>query len=182
MSSYTKSFILIFSILLILFSFNIITIAEEGLITSIGQNPGGLMVKVTLKKFDLDYVYEPDIKSDELKDYKFAVLSVGCSHKGLCAADTNFKCELKRTKNIVGVMKEKDYPLIFVHLGGKLKRDVNSNKLIEEVAPYAAHLVITAESNNDDYFTNLSEEKDIDLHIIDNLSHLKNAFKEIFDK
>ena len=182
MNSSTKSFILIFSILLILLSFNIITIAEEGLITSIGQNPGGLMVKVTLKDFDVNYIYSPQIEINELKDYQFTILSVGCSQKGLCSAETDFKKELKRTKELIEIMKEKDYPIIFVHLGGKLRRDVRSNKLIEEVAPYASDMVITKDSNEDGYFTKLSQEKEIPLHIIDNLSHLEDVFAEIFSE
>jgi len=181
-SSYNKRFILIFSIFLILLSFNITTLAKEGLITSIGQNPGGLMVKVTLKDFDVNYIYSPQIEINELKDYQFTILSVGCSQKGLCSAETDFKKELKRTKELIEVMKEKDYPIIFVHLGGKLRRDVRSNKLIEEVAPYASDMVITKDSNEDGYFTKLSKEKDIPLHIIDNLSHLDNVFAEIFSK
>src|SRR6056297_1306051 len=177
-----KKYFLIFLIFLIIITFNIQTQAWEGLITSIGQNPGGLMIKVSLKDLDLNYVYNPKIKSEELENYQFAILSVGCSQKGLCAADTNFKCELQRTKNIIEVMKKSNYPIIFVHLGGQLRRDLRSNELIEVIAPHASHLVITEKSNYDNYFSELSENQNIGLHIIDNLSHIKNVFTEIFEK
>jgi len=176
----TRYFGLLTLVFLLILTFSVKTGAENVLITSIGQNPGGLMVKVVMDKMNKDFTYKPLIESSELKDYNTAILSLGCSQKGLCAADCSFKEELKRTKKIVNIMKKKNYPVILVHLGGKLKRDEKSNQLINVVAPISSHFVVTEESNNDKYFTEMSNEKDIELHIIKNLSKLENVFRDIF--
>ena len=151
----TRYFGLLTLVFLLILTFSVKTGAENVLITSIGQNPGGLMVKVVMDKMNKDFTYKPLIESSELKDYNTAILSLGCSQKGLCAADCSFKEELKRTKKIVNIMKKKNYPVILVHLGGKLKRDEKSNQLINVVAPISSHFVVTEESNNDKYFTEI---------------------------
>lgn len=170
----------LFLIFFLLFTFSLKSSAENILVTSIGQNPGGLMIKVVLNKLDLDFTYQPLIKSKAIQGFNIVILSVGCSQKGLCAADSSFEEELQRTKSIVGTLKEKDCQVILVHLGGKLKRDEKSNKLLNKVAPISSHFVITEESNSDNYFSNYSKVKDIELHVIDNLSKLEIVFREIF--
>ena len=170
-----------FLIFLLIFSFSYKVQAGRVLITSIGQNPGGLMVKVVLNKMNVDFTYEPLIQSDELEEYDYAILSVGCSQKGLCAADCSFDDELKRTKDLIAAIDQKGYQVILVHLGGKLKRDDKSNKLINQVAPISSHFVITEESNVDDYFSHTAKEKNIELHIVEKLSKLEVVFEEIFN-
>lgn len=181
MKKIIRSMSIIIITFVLLFTFSVEAGAEDVLITSIGQNPGGLMVKVVMDKMNKDFTYKPLIESTELKDYNTAILSLGCSQKGLCAADCSFKEELKRTKEIVNIMKKKNYPVILVHLGGKLKRDEKSNKLINVVAPISSHFVVTEESNNDKYFTEMSKAKDKKLHIIKNLSKLESVFRDIFE-
>ena len=180
MKKLIKNFAVLFLIFFVFFTFSLSASAEKILVTSIGQNPGGLMIKVVLNKLNLDFTYQSLIKSEEIEGYSTIILSVGCSQKGLCAADSSFEEELQRTKRIVKKLKEENYQVILVHLGGKLKRDEKSNELLSEVVPISSHFVITEESNNDNYFSNYSQEKNIELHMIDNLSKLETVFKEIF--
>jgi len=176
------SYICLISLMIVmLFTFSAKTGAGDVLITSIGQNPGGLMVKVVLNKMNVDFTYEPLIQGKDLEEYDYAILSVGCSQKGLCAADCSFDDELERTQELIAAIDKKGYPVILVHLGGKLKRDAKSNKLINQVAPISSHFVITEESNVDEYFSQTANEKNIDLHIVEKLSKLEVVFKEIFN-
>ena len=149
------------------------------LITSLGQNPDGLMVKVVMEKLGVKFQYLPLAGPAELVGSKTLIISAGISYKGLAAADLKLADEIKRSRALREKAQMENLPVIFVHFGGKARRDDRSNQLIEIVAPQASYLIIYQDSNNDQYFTSLAEEKEIPLQIIEKLYNIRHIFSEL---
>ncbi len=156
------------------------TFKQPILITSLGQNPDGLMVKVVLEKNNISYNYLPQASIKEIEVYKSIIITVGVSCKGLNAANIQYQHEVKRAEEILKRTLDNRIPIILVHFGGSARRDSRSNHLIEMIAPYSSYLIIYQDSNNDNYFTKLAEEKNISLELVDKLYNIEKVFCEIF--
>ena len=63
--------------------------AADVVLTSVGQSPDVMMVRVVLRKMKIDADSEPLLKADALAGRKVLVAVVGGSSKGLGAAGIN---------------------------------------------------------------------------------------------
>ncbi len=159
-----------------------VTFSEPVLITSIGQNPDALMVKVLLTKNKIEFGYSALAKVEELSEYKTIIMVVGASTKGLGAAGIDFETELERTKTLIAAAVEKEIPIVLAHVGGKSRRGTKSNQLIDLVGAVASYMIITEAGNEDGYFTKIAEERNIPLKTADKILNTGAYFKEIFIK
>jgi hypothetical protein len=182
-----KRLIILFLILLIYISNNYteakkpVYPEEPVLITSLGQNPDGLMIKVVLSKIGVENNYLELASSEDLKNnYHSVVMAVGVSYKGLGAAGINYNAEISRTKKIVSEAIKKECPIIFVYFGENPGREKRTIQLIKLVAPYSAYLIIKEDANQDKYFAETAQENKIPLIIVANLAQLENIFKNIY--
>lgn len=155
--------------------------AEPVLITSLGQNPDGLMVKVVLNKIGVKNNYIELTKGEELNDYHSIIMAVGVSYKGLGANGINFEYEVNRAKNLVSKALEMDCPIILVLLGGSFSREKETNQLIELIAPYSSFVVMEKDKNRNKYITNLIHGKIISIIVIDKLAQLESVFTNLYD-
>jgi len=157
---------------------------EPVLITSIGQSPGAMMAKVLAKKIDLDYLYDPLADSAVLEenDINTIIAVLGASGKGLGAAGIDVEDEIERVESLLEAAKEMDIPFIAMHIEGAQRRGDMSNDLINEFVPEADYLIVKQSGNDDDLFTELSEENEISLTEIDKAvdatAVLENLFSE----
>ena len=79
----------IFSIVLTIFIvvlFDSMALAATIALTSAGQSPDAMMVKVILKKMNVEADFDMALKPDAIKDHKALIIVVGGSSKGLGAA------------------------------------------------------------------------------------------------
>lgn len=155
--------------------------AEPVLITSLGQNPDGLMVKVVLNKIGVKNNYIELTKGEELNDYHSIIMAVGVSYKGLGANGINFEYEVNRTKNLVGKALETDCPIILVLLGGSFGREKETNQLIELIAPHSSFVIMKKDRNKNKYITNLIHGKIIPIIVVDKLAQLESVFTNLYD-
>jgi hypothetical protein len=154
---------------------------EPVLITPVGQNPDGLMVKVVLSKIGIknDYL-ELASGADLSNDYHSVVLSIGVSYKGLGAIGINYHDEVDRARQLVGEAFKKDCPIILISFGENPGREKRTNQLIKMIAPYSAYIISKAASGKDKYFAAIAHDHKIPLISVGNLAQLENIFKDIY--
>lgn len=159
-----------------------VTFSEPVLITSIGQNPDALMVKVLLTKNKIQFGYSALAAVEDLSEYKTVIMVVGASTKGLGAAGIDFETELERTQALVAAAVDKEISIIFAHVGGKSRRGAKSDQLIDLVSAEASYMIITEDGNTDGRLTTISEERNIPLKTAKKVISTGVYFKEIFSK
>ena len=163
-------------ILLLLVSFTVfagqIMAAQETeklpdvLITSIGQSADARMISVLLTRYGIEPVYEQLAPADAIENYKIVIAVVGGSSKGLGAAGIDQGDEIARTKELLQKIEEHGTVLLVMHTGGEARRGALSDAFLDEIVPYADHLIVVESGNMDGYFTSISKEKDISMEIV----------------
>jgi len=136
------------------------------LITSIGQSADARMVSVLLIRHGIEPVYEQLASTDVIKDYKIVIAVVGGSSKGLGAAGIDQKDEIARAQELLQEIEQQETVLLVMHTGGEARRGALSDAFLDEIVPYADHLIVVEAGNMDGYFTNISKEKDIPIEIV----------------
>jgi hypothetical protein len=187
----TKIFFIVITVLLIsLFSFNggmaaNSTTGEKSpdvLITSVGQSADARMIKVVAGKLQIICDFEQVAKPDIIKNYKILVVVVGGSSKGLGAAGIDKEQELVRAQELIKEAKVRSVKILVMHVGGEARRGALSDAFLNEVVPYADHLIVVENGNKDEYFTQISKEKEISIEFVTKILATGELMKGYFDK
>jgi hypothetical protein len=198
---------LVFS-LFIFFSYSILESQPEipetklpVLITSCGQSPGPIMLKVVFMKLKLEFktkAYEvielataEDLKTMEQAGtpFKSIIIVMGASLKGMGAAGISIDDELTRTSKLIEEARRKGITIIGAHIEGMKRRaqgaavgDNTDELSIDAVAPNSDLLVIIKEGNADGRFTTISKEKNIPMIEAEKTLDLLSEFKTLFTR
>ncbi len=171
------------------------------LITSCGQSPGPIMLKVVFMKLKLEAetkAYEV-IESATVEDlkamketgtpYKSIIIVMGASLKGMGAAGISIDDELSRTSKLIEEARRQGITIIGAHIEGMKRRAQgaavgdNSDELsIDAVAPKSDLLVIKKEGNADGRFTTIANEKNIPMIEVEKTLDLIPEFKKLFTR
>jgi porphobilinogen deaminase len=179
-------------------------IPETGLpvlITSCGQSPGPIMLKVVFMRLKLEA--EPkafevielataeDLKAMEEAGtpYKSLIIVMGASLKGMGAAGISIDDELSRTSKLIEEARRQGITIIGAHIEGMKRRaqgaavgDNTDELSIDAVAPKSDLLVIIKEGNTDGRFTTIANEKNIPMIEAEKTLDLLSEFKKLFQK
>jgi len=174
-----------FLVILFLFSMNIysqdeIKFEAPILITSAGQSAD---VKLTKLLFDMQKLPATTIimaKTSDLKDVKSLVIVPGFSSKGLGAAGVSVDDEIKRVEEIINTANKKRIPIILLHIGGKARRQGNSDNFIKMVANASKYMIVVKQGNEDNLFTDLSKSLNIPLEIVDKIPNAGAPIGKLF--
>jgi hypothetical protein len=169
------------------------------LISSCGQSPGAMMLKVVMMRVWPGVKPTPfEIKelasSDDLKTkketgtpYKTLIIVMGASLKGMGAAGISMENELDRTAKLIAEAKNQGMIIIGAHIEGMKRRsqgasagDTTDEQSIDAVAPNSGLLVIHKGGNADNRFTVISKEKNIPLIQVEKTIDLVGEFKKLF--
>ena len=73
------------------------------IVTTCGQSPGALMVKLLFKRAKIECEQNDALTADDLKDgkYKTLIITTGTSLKGMGAAGTDIDAEVKRIQAVI---------------------------------------------------------------------------------
>ena len=156
--------------------------SPEILITSIGQSADARMINVLATRAEIETVYEQIASPEIIKDFKIVIAVVGGSSKGLGAAGIDQNDEIARTKELIQEIKVRDVKLLVMHIGGENRRGALSDAFLDETVPYADYLIIVKSGNMDNYFTNISKEKEIPLEIVDKIIDTGEPFKAYIEE
>jgi hypothetical protein len=116
--------------------------------------------------------------------YQTVIIAIGASLKGMGASGLTVEDEVKRLKQITDHCRKKGINIIGLHVGGQSKRGApgsDNERMIDAVAPFADHLIITMDSNKDGRFSKIAEEKGIPLTQVEYALELVDIFKKIFE-
>lgn len=133
--------------------------AADLALTTVGQSPDAVMVKVLLKRLGLDPVYDPLLNAETLGAAKALIAVVGGSTKGLGAAGIDAESEKIRAVHLLEAARHKGIPILVMHVGGEGRRGTLSDLFIQATAPFGSEFLIVQGANADGIFTQLAQGK-----------------------
>ena len=145
------------SLFLVLFAASSAFAAQVAL-TSVGQSPDAMMVRVVLRNvLKIDPAFNALMSPSDLGDAKVVIAVVGGSSKGLGAAGINQDDEAARAKALLQAAKDTGKKVLIMHVGGEGRRGTLSDLFITEASPYADGMIIVDGGNQDGIFTKIAE-------------------------
>lgn len=128
--------------------------AADVAITSVGQSPDGMMVKVLMKRLKIEPDYDALMKPEALSDQKVLIAVVGGSSKGLGAAGIDKDEENARALSLIDAAKQKGMKIVIMHVGGDGRRGDLSDMFITAVTKTGDRVIVVKSGNADGIFTN----------------------------
>lgn len=172
------------------------TAEEPVALTSCGQSPGPVRLKIFMKRLNIDYDYNLLITANDLvaakkagKPFKSLIIVTGASLKGMGAAGVSMDDELARTKGLLEEAKKQGIKVIGAHIEGMARRsqgaasgDSSDEQSIDAVCPNSAFMIVKKEGNKDGRFTTISKGKNIPLILFDMNAEIPDVLSKIFNK
>jgi hypothetical protein len=164
------------------------------LITSCGQSPGPMKLKVFAKRLKLDHVYNLQATAQDLvaknkegNPFKSIIIVTGASLKGMGAAGISLEDELARAKGLIEEARKQGIVVIGAHIEGMARRAQgaapgdNSDELsIDTVCPNSDFLIIRKDGDADGRFTTISKSKNIPMIVFEKNMELQDVLTNIF--
>jgi hypothetical protein len=157
-----------------------IRFAEPILLTSCGQGPDVLMMKVMLTRDSLRFEYIPLASAENLPGKGSLVLVLGGSSKGLGAAKISDADETVRVVALLEAARKDSLPVLAVHLGGLNRRGALSDPFNRLGAEGADHLIVVKSGNRDEFFSTIAAERKIPLDTLDTALKVGALVKDFY--
>jgi hypothetical protein len=170
------------------------------LITSCGQSPGATMLKVIFSRLGLGtdpapYAVNILATADVLQEaedagrpYQSLIIVMGASLKGMGAAGISMGGELERIDALIQAAQDKNIKIIGAHIEGMKRRaqgaspgDNTDEISIDAVAPKSDILVVNESGDQDQRFTNISNNHNIPMVTVEKNLELIPAMKQLFN-
>ncbi|SMG40255.1 DUF6305 family protein [Dethiosulfovibrio salsuginis] len=126
-----------------------VSCAADVALTSIGQSPDAMMVKVVLKSLKITPDYEALMKATDLDGQKVLIAVVGGSSKGLGAAGIDKDQEVARSKALMEKAQADGMKILVMHVGGPGRRGTLSDLFISAAVPFSDALIVVDRDNTD---------------------------------
>ena len=153
------------------------------IVTTCGQSPGAVMVKMSLMQSQITPVESNNTMSaSDLagKGYKTLIVTTGTSGKGMGAAGTDVNKEIARCKELIEAAKAEGMVVITAHVEGMARRTDSADQAsIDEIMPLGDAILIVAGSNPDGYFTKLAQDNDKPLIEAKDALSIGSSLKEL---
>jgi len=170
--------------------------SEPVLLTSCGQSPGPVRLKIFLQKLNINFDYNLQAKADDLiakkkegKPYKSVIIVTGASLKGMGAAGVSMDDELARTKALIAEAKKQGIKIIGSHIEGMARRsqgatagDNTDEMSIDAVCNVCDLMIVKKEGDSDGRFTTLSKGKNIPLILFEMNTEISDVLKKLYNK
>ncbi|TSA31009.1 MAG: hypothetical protein D4R64_18835 [Porphyromonadaceae bacterium] len=172
------------------------TASEPVLLTSCGQSPGPVRLKIFLQKLNVNFDYNLQAKADDLiskkkegKPYKSIIIVTGASLKGMGAAGVSMDDELSRTKALIAEAKKQGIKIIGSHIEGMARRsqgatagDNTDEMSIDAVCNVCDFMIVKKEGDSDGRFTTISKGKNIPLILFELNTEISDVLKKVYNK
>ena len=153
------------------------------IVTTCGQSPGAVMVKMSLMQSQITPVESNNTMSaSDLagKGYKTLIVTTGTSGKGMGAAGTDVNKEIARCKELIEAAKAEGIVVITAHVEGMARRTDSADQAsIDEIMPLGDAMLIVAGSNPDGFFTKLAQDNDKPLIEAKDALSIGSSLKEL---
>jgi len=153
--------------------------AADVALTSVGQSPDAMMVKVVLKSLSVKPDYDPLMKADDLSGHKVIIAVVGGSSKGLGAAGIDKDQEVSRAEALLDKAKADGVKVLVMHVGGPGRRGTLSDLFISAAVPYSDGLILVDGADQDGLFESLLGDKPVEPEVVPNVRGTKAPLEKI---
>jgi len=194
-------YISIIALMCILTSFSVNEVSAQTagqpvLLTSCGQSPGPVRLKIFMSRLEMDFDYNLFAKADDLitkknegDPYKSIIIVTGASLKGMGAAGVSIDDELERIEGLIAEAKKQGITIIGSHIEGMERRargaapGDNSDELsIDAVCPNSSFMIVKKEGDEDSRFTNISNGQNIPLILFEKNLDITGVLEKVFTK
>jgi len=172
------------------------TASEPVLLTSCGQSPGPVRLKIFLQKNNIVFDYNLQAKADDLvakkkdgKPYKSMIIVTGASLKGMGAAGVSMEDEITPTKALIAEAKKQGIKIIGSHIEGMARRsqgasagDNSDEQSIDAVCNVCDLMIVKKEGDSDGRFTAISKAKNIPLILFEMNTEIEAVLKKVYTK
>ena len=172
------------------------TAQEPVILTSCGQSPGPVRLKIFMQRLKIDFEYNLQVTAADLtaakeagKPFKTLIIVTGASLKGMGAAGVSIDEELKRTKELMAEAKKQGMTVVGSHIEGMARRsqgaasdDSSDEQSIDAVCPNSDFMIVKKEGDSDGRFTTLSKGKNVPLIMFDLNTEISDVLKKVFNK
>jgi hypothetical protein len=170
--------------------------SEPVLLTSCGQSPGPVRLKIFLQKLTINFDYNLQAKAEDLiakkkegKPYKSIIIVTGASLKGMGAAGVSMDDEITRTKALIAEAKKQGIKVIGSHIEGMARRsqgastgDNTDEMSIDAVCNVSDLMIVKKEGDSDGRFTTISKGKNIPLILFEMNTEISDVLKKVYNK
>jgi hypothetical protein len=192
-----KTFIRIAAVLTALLIFPDMMAQKAGqpvMLTSCGQSPGPVRLRIFMHRLSLDFEYKEMATAQDLidaknagKPFKSVIIVTGASLKGMGAAGVSVDDELSRTAALIAEAKKQGMKVIGAHIEGMARRSAgaaagdNSDELsIDAVCPNSDMMIIKNEGDSDGRFTTISKGKNIPMYGFELNNDITAVLEQVF--
>lgn len=172
------------------------TAEEPILLTSCGQSPGPVRLKIFMSRLELDFDYNLFATADDLiakknagAAYKSIIIVTGASLKGMGAAGVSIDDELERVEGLIAEAKKQGITIIGSHIEGMERRakgaapgDNSDEMSIDAVCPNSSFMIVKKEGDEDSRFTNISKGHDIPLILFEKNLDITGVLEKVFSR
>jgi hypothetical protein len=173
-----------------------VKLEQPVLLTSCGQSPGPLKIKVFFGRLNMDYVFNMQAsvtdlaaKKKEGKPFKSLIIVTGASLKGMGAAKVSMEEELDRIKKLIAEARKQGIKVVGAHVEGMERRaqgaapgDNSDEQSIDAVCPQSDVLLVRKDGDEDKRFTAISTGKKIPLVTFEKNMELSDVLKNLYQK
>ena len=153
---------------------------EYALITSAGQSTDAYIISDIANQLMIHNYFMPQARETDLKGINTVVIVVGYSPFGKKLNGINNEGEKKRITELLEKSKEENLVVITVYIGGKQRREKETDELLKLICPYTNYLISTRESDKDSFLSELATESKIPLTLVSEVNDLSEPFASAF--
>jgi hypothetical protein len=164
------------------------------LVTSCGQSPGPVYLRVFLNRLGYDFEFNTLATVQDMAarrqagtPFKSLIIVTGASRKGMGAAGVSIEQELDRAAELIAEARRQGMTVIGAHIEGMERRaqgaapgDNTDEVSIDAVMPNADILLVLKEGDEDGRFTAISTDTGIPMILLDKLTDLSDVLKQVF--
>jgi hypothetical protein len=155
------------------------TFEQPILITSAGQSADVKLVKLLAKRQAIQGETKILAHETDMDGIKTLIIVPGYSSKGLGSAGISQEDEMDRVEKLVATAKEKNIPIIMVHIGGKARRGGQSDGFCEIIAKNCEAMIVVKKGNEDGFFTDIAKSRNVSIYEVEKISGAGAPMKEI---
>jgi hypothetical protein len=150
------------------------------LVSSAGQSADVKLAGLLMTKQKIESKVVTLATPADLEGVKTLVLVPGFSSKGLGAAGISAEEESERVNSLVKAAKEKNIPIVLLHIGGKARRKGQSDIFIEKAAKASNYMIVVEQGNEDNFFTDFSKSLNIPLVLVEKIPLAAGPIGKVF--
>jgi len=149
-------------------------------ITSAGQSTDTYIIHDITNQLMIRSFFMPQAEDTDLEDVETVVFTVGYSSLGAKYRDISYEEEIKRVKRLLEKAKEDKLTVLVVVLGGDHADSNKTETLLRLVGAQADYLIGLRESSNEIILTELAEDGNIPLTLVNSVNDISGSFASAF--